>query len=135
MTQQSAVASPSTSIPVESTQAVVVPTIVVDAPHAKRRTKAFAKVSLVLQQASAAHEEVKTEMQSLAIGIEKLRQTQVGDVETTTQLQKSLQRSLSVSSELETRVGQMEQKQTQVVVAAIEAKRASEEALTQTSRL
>ena len=134
-TQQSSVAQPSASVPVESTQAVVAPTIVVDAPSREETQKAFAEVSSVLQQASSAHEEVKTEMQSLATSIEELRRTQAGDVETTSQLQKSLQRTLSASSSLEMRVGQTEQQQTQVAVAAVEAKRASEEALSQASRL
>ena len=134
-TQQSAVASPSTTVPVESMQAVVAPTIVVDAPSREETQKAFEEVSSVLQQASSAHEEVKTEMKSLATSIEELRRTYAGEVETTSQIQQSLQRSLSVSSELESRVGQTEQTQTQVVATAVEAKRASEEALMQTSRL
>ena len=82
-TQQSAVASPLTSIPVESTQVVVAPTIVVDAPSREETQKAFVEVSSVLQQASSAHEEVKMEMQSLAIGIKELRQTRAGDVKMT----------------------------------------------------
>ena len=88
-----------------------------------------------MKQASSAHEEVKTEMQSLATGIEELRRTRAGDVETTLQLQQTLQRTLSTSSSLEMRVGQTEQQQTQTVVTAVEAKQASEQALLQTSLL
>ena len=83
-TQQSAVASPSATTPVESTQVVAAPTIVVDAPSREETKQAFVEVSSVLQQASFAHEEVKSEMKSLATGIEELRRTRAGDVETTT---------------------------------------------------
>ena len=134
-TQQSGVSGPSGTVPVESTEVVAAPTIVVDAPSREETKKAFEEVSSVLQQASSAHEEVRTGMQSLASDIESLRRKQAGDVETTAQLQQTLQRTLSASSSLEMRVGQTEQQQSQTVTTAVEAKRASEEALSQTSRL
>ena len=68
-------------------------------------------------------------MQSLATGIEVLRRTRARDVKTTTKLKQTLQRTLSASSSLEMRVGQTEQQQTQTVVTAVEAKKASEQAL------
>ena len=67
-------------------QVVATPTIVVDAPSCEETKQAFAEVSSALQQASSAHEEVRIGMQSLAIGIEELRRTRAGDVETTAQL-------------------------------------------------
>ena len=107
-TQQSTVESPSATVPVESTQVVAAPTIVVDAPSREETKQAFAEISSALQQASSAQEEVCTGMQSLAADIEELRRTRAGDVETTVQLQQTLQRTLSASSSLEMRVGQTE---------------------------
>ena len=85
-TQQSAVASPSVTVPVESTEVVAAPTIVVDASSCEETKQAFMEVSSTLQQASSAHEEVRTGMQSLASDIESLRRTRAGDVETIAQL-------------------------------------------------
>ena len=58
---------------VESTEVVAAPTIVVDAPSREETKQPFAELSSALQQASSAHEEVRTEMQSLATRIEELR--------------------------------------------------------------
>ena len=80
--QQSAVASPSATVPVESMQVVAAPTIVVDAPSCEETKQAFAEVSSALQQTSSVQEEVHAEMQSLATGMEELRHTRAGDVET-----------------------------------------------------
>ena len=74
-------------------------------------------------------------MQQLATGVEELRRARVGDVETTAQVQATLQRTLSASSSLEMRLGQTEEQQARARATAEEAKRASEQALTQAAML
>ena len=79
----------------------------------------------MLRTVSSKHEEVHADMQGLASGVEELRCARVGDVETTTQVQATLQWTLSVSSSLEMRVRQTEEQQVQARVVAEEAKQAS----------
>ena len=74
-------------------------------------------------------------MQGLASGMEALRRARVGDVETTAQVQATLQRTLSASSSLEMRLGQTEEQQARARAAAEEARRASEQALSQAAML
>ena len=78
-TQQSRTVGSSRSVSptvlAQSTEVVATPTVVVDAPMRAKTKQAFAEVSSALQQASSAHEEVHSEVQSLAIGIEELRKT------------------------------------------------------------
>ena len=91
MTSQSAVAAshgvPSPTVPVQSTEVVAAPTVQVDAPSHAETRQAFAEVSSTLQDVSSMHEGVKVEMQSLAMGIEEVHCQQIGEVETTTQVQ------------------------------------------------
>ena len=72
------------------------------------------------------HEEVCGDMQGLASGVEELRRARAGDVETIAQVQATLQWTLSTSSSLEMRLGQIEEQQAHARVAIEEAKRASE---------
>ena len=74
-------------------------------------------------------------MQSLASGVETLRRARVADVETTAQVQATLQRTLSASSSLEARMEQAELSQAQAQSAAAEAHLASQRALQQAARL
>ena len=138
-TQQSGVASPSGSvtptIPVQSTEVLAATTIPVDAPSRAETRQAFDEVSSALHSVSSAHEEVKAGMQTLASGVEELHRARAGDVETTAQIQRTLQRTLSASGDLEMRVGQAEQSQAQARAAAEEARMASERALQRAAQL
>ena len=67
--------------------------------------------------------------------MEALRRARAGDVETTAQVQATLQRTLSASSSLEMRLGQTEEQQARARAAAEEARRASEQALSQAAML
>ena len=80
-------------------------TIPVDAPSCAETRQAFDEVSLALHSVSSAHEEVKAGMQTLASGVEELHRARASDVETTAQIQCTLQRMLSASGDLEMRVG------------------------------
>ena len=139
MTQQSGVAGPSakpaTTVPVQSTEVVAAPTVPVDAPSRAETKQAFEEVSSALRNVSSKHEEVRSGMQGLAMGVEELRRARAGDVETTAQVQATLQRTLSASSSLEMRVEQTEEQQRAARIAAEEAKRASEQALSQAAIL
>ena len=95
----------------------------------------FDEVSLALRSVSSKHAEVRADMQGLASGVEELRRARAGNVETTTQVQATLQRTLSASSSLEMRLGQTEEQQARARATAEEAKRASEQALSQAAIL
>ena len=139
MTQQSGVAgrsgSPAPTVPVQSTQVVAAPTVPVDAPSRAETKQAFDEVSSVLRTVSSEHAEVRSEMQGLASEMESLRQARAGDVETTAQVQATLQRTLSASSSLEARMGYTEEQQARARAAYEEARRASEQALSQAAML
>ena len=104
-TQQSGIARPSGSVaptvPVQSTEVIAAATIPVDAPSRAETRQAFDEVSSALHSVSSAHEEVKAGMQNLASGVEELHRARAGDVETTAQIQRTLQRTLSASGDLE----------------------------------
>ena len=138
-TQQSGVAgtsrAPQTTVPVESTEVVATPTMVVDAPTRAETKQAFDEVSSVLHSASSQHEAVRAEMQQLSRGMEHMRQERAREVESTAQVQAAIQRTLSASSLLEARLGQAETRQEQMRSAAEEAKSASDRAITQAQRL
>ena len=139
MMQQSGVAgrsgSPAPTVPVQSTQVVVAPTVPVDAPSRAETRRAFDEVSSVLRTVSSEHAEVRSKMQGLVSGMEALRRARAGDVKTTAQVQATLQRTLSASSSLEMRLGQTEEQQARARAAAEEARRASEQALSQAAIL
>ena len=120
---------------IPSTEVLTTQTVPVDVPTRAETEKAFAEVSSALQGVSSQHEEVRAGMQSLASGVETLRRARVADVETTAQVQATLQRTLSASSSLEARLEQAQSQQTQAKVAADEARIASERALQQAARL
>ena len=128
-------AKPATTVPVQSTEVVAAPTVPVNAPSRAETKQAFEEVSSALRNVSSKHEEVRSGMQGLAMGVEELRRACAGDVETTAQVQATLQRTLSASSSLEMRVEQTEEQQRAARVAAKEAKRASEQALSQAAIL
>ena len=88
-----------------------------------------------MQDVSSVHEGVKAEMQSLAMRIEEMRRQQICEVETTAQVQATLQRTLSASSSLEMRVGQMEVQQAQARAVVEEARQASKRALQQVEQV
>ena len=138
-TQQSGVVGPSGSavptVPVQSTEVIAAATTPVDAPSREETRQAFDEVSSALHSVSSAHEEVKAGMQTLASGVEQLHRARAGDVETTAQIQRTLQRTLSASGDLEMRVGQAEQSQAQARAAADEARMASERALQRAAQL
>ena len=75
-------------------------------PSRAETKQAFNEVSSVLRDVSPQHEEVHMGMQELALGVEAIHRECVGDVETTTQVQTTLQRMLSESSSFEMWVGQ-----------------------------
>ena len=133
VTRTSRAATP--TVPVQSTEVVATPTIVVDAPSRAETKQAFEEVSLAFCAVSSQHEVVQSGMQELATGVEELRCARAGDVETTAQVQATLQRTLSASSSLEMRLGQTEAQQAHARAAAEEAKRASEQALSQAAIL
>ena len=138
-TQQSSVVGPSGSvaptIPLQSTEVIAAATVPIDASSRAETRQAFDEVSSALHSVSSAHEEVKAGMQTLASAVEQLHCARAGDVETTAQIQRTLQRTLSASGDLETRVGQAEQTQAQARAAAEEACQASERALQRAAQL
>ena len=100
--QQSVVAGPSggraaTTIPVQSTKVLAAPTVAVDAPTRAETKQAFAEVSFALRDVSSQPDEVRSGMQQLASGVEALHRARASDVETTAQVQATLQRTLSAS--------------------------------------
>ena len=133
VTRTSHAASP--TIPVQSTEVVATPMLVVNAPSRAEMKQAFEEVSSAFRAMSSQQEVVQSGMQELASGVEALRRARAGDVETTAQVQATLQRTLFASSSLEMRVGQTEEQQAQARVAVEEAKRASEQALSQAALL
>ena len=118
--------------PTEVVGASIVPSNI---PTRAETTHAFAEVSSALRSVSTQHEEVRAGMQSLASGVETLRRARAADVETTAQVQATLQRTLSASSSLEARMEQAELSQAQAQSAAAEAHIASQRALQQAARL
>ena len=123
------------TLQVESTEVVVPPTVMVDAPTRAETKKAFDDVSSVLHSVSSQHEAVRTEMASLSRGLEEMRVAQAGELETTAQVKETLQRTMSASSLLEARLGQAESAQLQMRSTAEQAKTASEQAISQAQRL
>ena len=121
--------------PIPPTEVVGAPSVPSNVPSRAETTQAFAEVSSVLRDVSSQHEEVRAGMQSLASGVETLRRARVADVETTAQVQATLQRTLSASSSLEARMEQAEVSQAQAKSAAAEAHIASQRALQQAARL
>ena len=120
---------------VQSTEVVGAPTVPVDVPTREETKQAFAEVSSVLRDVSTQHDEVQAGMQSLASGVETLRRARAADLETSAQVQATLQRTLSTSSSLEARMEQAELSQAQAKSAAAEAHLASQRALQQAARL
>ena len=67
--------------------------------------------------------------------MEELQRARAGDVETTAQVQVTLQQTLFASSSLEMRMGKTEEQQAQARVTIKEAKQASQRALLQAQQL
>ena len=104
--QQSVVVGPSggraaTTVPVQSTEVIAAATVPVDAPTRVETKQAFEEVSSALRDVSSQHDEVRSGMQQLASGVEALHRARASDVETTAQVQATLQRTLSASSSIE----------------------------------
>ena len=76
---------------VQSTEVVGAPTVPVDVPTREETKQAFAEVSSVLRDVSTQHDEVQAGMQSLASGVETLRRARAADLETSAQVQATLQ--------------------------------------------
>ena len=140
-TQQSVVAGPrggsaATTVPVQqSTEVLATPTVPVDAPTRAETEQAFAEVSSALRGVSSQHEEVRSGMQELASGVEALRRARASDVETTAQVQATLQRTISASSSMEYRLEQTAEEQKKAREAAEEARQASAMALERAAQL
>ena len=139
-TQQSIFTGPlcgsaATTIPVQSTEVLATPTVPVDSPTRAETQQAFAEVSSALRGVSSQHEEVRSGMQELASGVEALRRARASDVETTAQVQATLQRTISASSSMEYRLEQTAEEQRKAREAAEEAKRASAMALERAAQL
>ena len=139
-TQQSIFAGPlggsaATTIPVQSTEVLAAPTVPVDSPTRAETEKAFAEVSSALRGVSSQHEEVRSGMQELASGVEALRRARASDVETTAQVQATLQRTISASSSMEFRLEQTAEEQRKAREAAEEARQASAMALERAAQL
>ena len=139
--QQSVVAGPrggstATTLPVQqSTEVLAAPTVPVDSPTRAETQQAFAEVSSALRGVSSQHEEVRSEMQELASGMEALRRARASDVETTAQVQATLQRTISASSSMEFRLEQTAEEQRKAREAAEEARQASAMALERAAQL
>ena len=124
-----------TTAPVQSTEVIATPTIAVDAPTRAETEQAFAEVSSALRGVSSQHEEVRSGMEQLASGVEALRRARASDVETTAQVQATLQRTLSASSSMEMRLEQTAEEQRKARAAADEARQASAMALERAAQL
>ena len=74
-------------------------------------------------------------MQQLASGVEALHRARASDVETTAQVQATLQRTLSASSSIEFRLEQTAAEQQKAKAAAEEARQASAVALQKAAEL
>ena len=74
-------------------------------------------------------------MQQLASGVEALRRAHASDVETTAQVQATLQRTMSASSSIEFRLEQTAEEQRKAKAAAEEARQASVVALQKAAEL
>ena len=98
------------------------PTVPVDAPTRAETKQAFEEVSSALRDVSSWHDEVRSGMQQLASGVEALHRARASDVETTAQVQATLQRTLSASSSIEFRLEQTAAEQQKAKVAAEEAR-------------
>ena len=85
--QQSRVAGTSraaqSTVPVESTEVVAAPTVVVDAPTREETKQAFDEVTPALQSVSSQHDAVRAEMEQLSRGIEQMRVERAGELEST----------------------------------------------------
>ena len=139
-TQFSVVATPSgakaaVTTPAQSTEVVAAPTVPVDTPTRAETEQAFAEVSSALRDVSSQHDEVRANMQTLASGVEALHRARASDVETTAQVQATLQRTLSASSSIEFRLEQTAEEQKKAKAAADEAKQASAMALERAAQL
>ena len=86
------------------TEVVGAPTVPSNIPSREETMQAFAEVSFALHNVSSQHDEVRVGIQSLASGVKTLRRARAVDVDTTVQVQATLQRTLSASSSLEARM-------------------------------
>ena len=124
-----------TTTPVQSTEVVAAPTVPVDTPTRAETKQAFAEVSSALRDVSSQHDEVRSDMEKLASGVEALHRARASDVETTAQVQATLQRTLSASSSIEYRLEQTAAEQQKAKAAAEEARQASAVALQRAAEL
>ena len=76
---------------VQPTEVVGASTVPVDVPTREETKQAFAEVSSALRDVSTQHDEVQAGMQSLASGVETLRRARAADLETSAQVQATLQ--------------------------------------------
>ena len=81
------------------------------------------------------HDAVRAGMEQLSRRMEQMRMERASELETTAQVKEMLQRTMSASSLLEARHGQVQTEQAQMHIAAEEAKAASDCALVQAACL
>ena len=97
--------APTTTVPIECTVVLAVPTVVNNAPSCEEMKGAFAEVSSALHSVSSQHDVVRVEMQALSCGMKQMRMERARELETTAQVKVMLQRTLSASRSLEMRLG------------------------------
>ena len=77
-----------------------------DTPTRAETKQVFAEVSFALRDVSSQHDEVRSDMEKLASGVEALHRARASDLETTVQVQATLQRTLLALSNIEYRLEQ-----------------------------
>ena len=84
----------------------VSPTIPVEVPTLEDTKAAFQEVSSTFRDMSTQHGQIQGNLQTLASTVQALRQAKQEEQQTSVQVQEAVQRTVSVASELETRIGQ-----------------------------
>ena len=141
--QSSVFAQPSafaTTVPVAATSrsgraGSVSPTIPVEVPTLEDTKAAFQEVSSTFRDMSAQHGQIQGNLQTLASTVQALRQAKQEEQQTSVQVQETLQRTASVASELEMRIGEQSVLQEQSRMMAERAQQIGEQALQETRRL
>ena len=113
----------------------VAPTIPADVPSRQETKEAFEEVSSAFKGMTAKHGQMQGDLQTLASTVEALKQAQQGEAESSAQVQATLQRTASVASDLEARIGAASMVQEQSRMTAEQAQRMSQQALEETQSL
>ena len=113
----------------------VSPTIPVEVPTLEDTKAAFQEVSSTFRDMSTQHGQIQGNLQTLASTVQALRQAKQEEQQTSVQVQEAVQRTVSVASELETRIGQQSALQEQSRMTAERAQQIGEQALQETRQL